>query len=167
VEQAIEASGLEWTHLRPNSFMQNVVNYMGDTIRGQGAIYTSAPDAPICHVDARDIGAVAGRVLAEPGHEGKAYALGGPAALTYEDMGGVLTKVLGRAVNVVAVTDEDIKKGVLAMGMPETYADALADLERAYRAGLGAEGESHVRGLLGRDPTAFEQFAKDYAGALR
>jgi uncharacterized protein YbjT (DUF2867 family) len=35
VERHIEASGLAWTFLRPNGFMQNVVNYMAETIRSQ------------------------------------------------------------------------------------------------------------------------------------
>ena len=32
VENAIESSGIAWTFLRPNGFMQNVVTYMGETI---------------------------------------------------------------------------------------------------------------------------------------
>jgi uncharacterized protein YbjT (DUF2867 family) len=39
VERAIEGSGIPYTFLRPNSFMQNFVNYYGDTIRTQSAFY--------------------------------------------------------------------------------------------------------------------------------
>jgi len=35
VEKAIEESGLAWTFLRPNSFMQNVVTFMAPTIRAE------------------------------------------------------------------------------------------------------------------------------------
>src|SRR5262249_45629900 len=42
VEREIEKSGLEWTFLRPNAFMQNVVNHMGATIRSQNALYQPA-----------------------------------------------------------------------------------------------------------------------------
>jgi uncharacterized protein YbjT (DUF2867 family) len=38
-EENIEASGLPYTFLRPNGFMQNFVNYSGDTIRTQNAFY--------------------------------------------------------------------------------------------------------------------------------
>jgi uncharacterized protein YbjT (DUF2867 family) len=167
VEKVIEASGLRWTHLRPNSFMQNMVTYMGDTIRGQGSIYTSAPDARVRHVDARDIGAVAGRVLTESAHEGKAYELGGPEALTYREAAGILARVLGREITVVGLTDEAYKQGAVASGMPEAYADALVDLERYYRTGMAGGEAPAVRQLLGREPGSFEQFARDYAGALR
>ena len=36
VEKAIESSGLAWTFLRPNSFMQNVVTFMSETIKAEG-----------------------------------------------------------------------------------------------------------------------------------
>lgn len=167
VEQAIVGSGLAWTFLRPNSFMQNVPNFSAQTIKAQGAFYTSAPDAPIAHIDARDIGAAAARVLSEAGHEGKAYTLGGPAAFTYREMVGILTKVLGREVRCVAISDEDYKKGAVGAGMPEAYADALVDLERYYRTGKAGQLTPDLRQLLGREPTTFEQFARDHASALR
>jgi uncharacterized protein YbjT (DUF2867 family) len=166
-ERAVEESGLQWTFLRPNGFMQNVVNYMGATIKGQGAFYTSAPDAPIAHIDARDIGAAAARVLTEPGHEGQAYEMSGPAAVTYKEMAAVLTRVLGREIRCVGISDDDYRAGAIGAGMPEFYADALVDLGRFYRSGRAAEVTPDVRRLLGRDLIGFEKFAQDYASALK
>lgn len=167
IEREIEASGVAWTFLRPVGFMQNVVNYMGATIKGQSAFYQSAADARISHIDARDIGAVAARVLTGKGHEGKAYPLTGPEPLTYGDIASTLTHVLGRKITYVAVSDEDYKKGAVAAGTPEAYADALVDLNRYYRTGAMAEVTGEVKALTGRDAIPFEQFARDYAGALR
>ena len=78
VERHIEASGLAWTFLRSNGFMQNVVTYMGETIRTQSAFYSSGGDGAASHIDVRDLGAVAASVLVEMGHEGQAYELTGP-----------------------------------------------------------------------------------------
>jgi nucleoside-diphosphate-sugar epimerase len=58
VEKSIEASGTAWTFLRPNSFMQNTVTFMGDTIRGENTFYTSSGDAGVSIVDVKDIAAV-------------------------------------------------------------------------------------------------------------
>jgi uncharacterized protein YbjT (DUF2867 family) len=74
-EKAIEASGLAWTFLRPNGFMQNMENYSLPTIKSQSAFYSSVGDSKVAHVDVRDIAAVAVKALTEPGHEGKAYTL--------------------------------------------------------------------------------------------
>jgi uncharacterized protein YbjT (DUF2867 family) len=167
VEREIEASSLAWTFLRPNGFMQNVVNYMAPAIKGQDAIYQATGDTVMSHVDARDIGAVAARVLTERGHDGRAYTLSGPEALSYGRMAETLSAVLGRRIKYVAISDEDYRQGVMAAGIPEAYADALVDLARYYRTGAAARVTGDVRAVSGRDPIGFEQFARDHAHALR
>jgi uncharacterized protein YbjT (DUF2867 family) len=166
-EKHIESSGLAWTFLRPTGFMQNVINYMAGTIRGQGAIYSSAGDAAIAAIDARDIGAVAARVLTSAGHEGKAYELTGPAALTYDQVAEVLTRVVGKPVKYVRITPEQYKQAAVGAGTPEAYADALVDLERHYAKGGSSLVSPAVKQLTGRDPIPFEQFARDNAAAWR
>ncbi len=59
VEKAIERSGMTWTFLRPNSFMQNAVTFMAPTIRAESAFYSASGQARISHIDVRDIAAVA------------------------------------------------------------------------------------------------------------
>lgn len=166
-EQAVEQSGLAWTFLRSNGYMQNVVNFMGATIRSQGAMYSSAAQARVSHIDARDIGEIAAKVLGEPGHEGKVYELSGPAALGYDEMAAVLTRELGRPVRFVAISDEDYKKAAMGAGVPEAYAEALVNLNQNYRTGLFSRVSPDVPRLLGRAATSFEQFARDHAEALR
>ncbi len=167
VEKYIEASGLPWTFLRPNGFMQNVVTYMSGTIRSQSAIYSSAGSGAVSHVDVRDLGAAGAAVLAESGHEGQAYDLTGPAALTYPQLADTLSRVLGRPIRYVPISPEQYRQGALAAGTPEAYADALVDLNRYYAEGKMSEVTPTLRLLSGRDPTPFEQYARDHADLLR
>jgi uncharacterized protein YbjT (DUF2867 family) len=167
VEKHIEASGLAWTFLRPNGFMQNVVNYMGETIRSQSAIYSPAGNAAASHVDARDIGAAGARVLTEKAHDGKAYELTGPAALTYGEIAEILSRALGRTIRYVPISPEQYRQAAVAARTPEGYADALVDLNRYYLEGKAAGVTPAVRQLTGRDPIPFEQFARDHADKLR
>lgn len=167
VEKHIEASGLAWTFLRPNGFMQNVVRYMGETIRTQDAIFSSVGDGAMSAIDARDIGAVGARVLTEKGHDGKAYELTGPAALTYAQVAETLSRVLRRTIRYVPITREQYRQGAIAAGTPEAYADALADLERFYAEGGASRVTDTVREVTGRQPIRFEQFARDHADKLR
>ena len=162
-EDAIEASGLLWTHLRPNAFMQNVITYMGETIKSQGALYSPAADALVSAIDARDIGAAAARVLTEGGHEGKAYDLTGPAALGYAEVAATLTRVLGRPITYVPITDEEFKRGSVAAGVPEAYADALVNLNANYREGKFARVSPDAQALLGRP----RQTSRSSPGATR
>ncbi len=133
VEKAIEGSGLAWTFLRPNSFMQNTVTFMAQTIRAEGAFYSASGQARISHVDVRDIAAVAVTALTAPGHEGRIYTLSGPEALTYDDMAEELSKALGRDIRHISLPPADLKAGMLAEGMPEAIADRMLDLERYFR----------------------------------
>jgi uncharacterized protein YbjT (DUF2867 family) len=163
VEKAIEASGLKWTFLRPNSFMQNTVTFMSELIKARSAFYTAAENARIGHVDVRDIAAVAVKALTEPGHEGKAYALNGPEALSYDDVAAELSKALGRDISHVSIPPADLKSAMLADGMPEILADRLMDLERYYREGKADRNTSDLKQVTGRDPRTFADYARETA----
>lgn len=163
VEQGIEASGLAWTHLRPNGFMDNTHNYMIGTIKSQGAFYSSIGDAKISHIDVRDIAAVAVSVLTGDGHEGQAYSLSGPEGLTYADVAAKLSDASGRTIEYVNLGDDDVRAALVGSGAPESYADAYVDLLRYYRTGVAARVTDDVRRITGRDPIPFEQYARDHA----
>src|SRR2546429_8169961 len=64
-EENIEASGLPYTFLRPNGFMQNLVNYDAGTIRSQNAFYGCQGNGAVSVVDIRDIAAVAARAIVQ------------------------------------------------------------------------------------------------------
>lgn len=167
VERAVEASGLAWTFLRPNGFMQNFVTYMAGSIKAQGTIYQPAGDASISHIDVRDIARVAALALTTTAHEGQAYELSGPEALSYADAATTLSRVLGKPVGYVPVSDDAARAGMLAAGMPDFYVDYLLDLNRHYRSGGGAQVTPTVKTVTGRDAITFEQFARDHAEALQ
>ena len=163
VEKAIESSGLAWTFLRPNSFMQNVVTYMGETIKAEGTLYSASGKAKISHVDVRDIAAVAVKSLTEPHHEGKAYTLSGPEALTYDDLASELSKVLGRSISHISLSPSDLKSGMLAEGMPEAISDRMLDLESYFREGRASRITNDIKQVTGREPRRFAEYVRETA----
>lgn len=167
VEKAIEASGMAWTFLRPNSFMQNVMTFMSPTIRSESAFYSASGDAKISHVDVRDIAAVAVQALTRPGHEGKAYTLTGPDALTYDELATLLTQATGRTITHVDLPANELRYGMVDMGMPDEIADRLLDLERYFRTGAAARVTDDVRRVTGRAPRHFADYASECAPLLR
>jgi uncharacterized protein YbjT (DUF2867 family) len=160
-EENIEASGLPYTFLRPNGFMQNLVNYNAGTIRSQNAFYGCQGNGAVSIVDIRDIAAVAVIVLAATGHEGKSYAL------TNEQVAEKISHVAGRKISYVDVPAAELKRGVLSAGTPEWSADALLDLQRLYREGKASLVTNDIERLTGRKPITFDQFARDYAFAFQ
>jgi uncharacterized protein YbjT (DUF2867 family) len=166
-EENIKSSGLPYTFLRPNGFMQNLVNYNAGTISSQNAFYGCQGSGAVSVVDIRDIAAVAVIVLAATGHEGKSYALTGGEALTNEQVVEKISRVAGRKISYVDLTAAEFKKAILSGAMPEWSADALIDLQRFYREGRASLVEHDIEQLTGHKPITFDQFALDYAFAFR
>ncbi len=166
-EDYIQSSGVPYTFLRPNGFMQNFVNYNAATINTQNAFYGCVGEGKVSHVDIRDIGAVAVKTLTETGHEGKAYTLTGPAAFTNAEIAQILSDDLGREIRYIDLPREQFKQALLGAGLQEWDADALIDLQRLYHEGGASAVTSDVERLLGRKPTSFEQFSRDHREAFR
>jgi uncharacterized protein YbjT (DUF2867 family) len=163
VEKAIERSGIAWTFLRPNSFMQNAVTFMAPTIAAESAFYSASGQARISHIDVRDIAAVAVAALIAAGHQQKIYTLSGPEALTYEEVAGELSKAVGRVIRHVSLPVTDLKAGMLAAGMPEAIAERLLDLERYFREECASTITDDVKRVTGRAPRRFADYVQDTA----
>jgi len=166
-EDYIKSTGVPYTFLRANGFMQNLVNYNAGTINAQNAFYGCQGDGKVSHIDLRDVAAVAVKVLTDDGHEGKAYSVTGPEALSNAQIAQILSDDLGREISYVDLPPAQFKQALLAAGVDEWSADALIDLQRLYREGKAATVTRDVEQVLGRKPLTFEQFSRDYASAFQ
>ncbi len=164
-EKELEASGIPFTHLRPNAFMQNLLG-LAPTIVSQGEFYQPAADGKVSHIDVRDIAAVAAQALTENGHQGKTYVITGPEALSYDEVARKLSTALGRPVKYVNITPEDFKKSLLGWGIPEYMADGLNEFFAAIRAGYCAVVTNTVEEVAKRKPISFDDFVHDFAEAF-
>ena len=169
VERAVESSGMAYTFLRPNGFMQNFVTYDRDAIKATGAFYYPCGEAKISHVDVRDIAAVAVAALTARGgeHDRKAYTLTGPEALTFAQCAEKLSAAAGKTIRYVSPPVEEYRRMLTGAGVPAEYAEQLIDLSRYYVAGKASRLTTAVRDVTGREPIRFHQFARENAAALR
>jgi uncharacterized protein YbjT (DUF2867 family) len=165
-ERQIEESGIPWTHLRPHYSMQNLFVY-AQSIALKGVFHAPAGEGRIAMVDARDVAAVAAAVLTSPGHEGRAYELTGPEALSLHDVAATLTEVIGKKVTYEPVSAEQALTEALDAGAPEWFAEAMVSLYGVYAAGHGAHVTELVSVLSGRAPRSFAQFAREYDHKFR
>src|SRR5689334_4371945 len=65
VEDAIKASDIAWTILRPHYYMQNLLSSAG-SVASDGMLYMNMGEAPAGMIDARDVGVLAARVIEDP-----------------------------------------------------------------------------------------------------
>ena len=166
-EDYIKSAGVGYTILRPNGFMQNMVMYNGSTIRTQSTFYGCQGDGKVSHIDVRDIGAVAVKVLTEDGHLGKTYTRTGPAALSNSALAEILSATVGREIKYVDLPPEHMRQALLATGMPEWNVNGILDLNQLYRSGGASAVTTDVEQILGRKTTSFEKFCRDHIQAFQ
>jgi uncharacterized protein YbjT (DUF2867 family) len=166
IESGLIASGLGYTLLRNNAYMQNFL-LSAPSIAKTSSFGSAARDGRVGMIDARDVAAVAAEIAAAPAaHTGKTYWPTGPAAITFADAAEVLSKVIGRPIAFQPLTVEEQTRAMTDIGLPEGLA-----VMNAQAVALFAEGDADyvtddVPAILGRPARTFEQFATDYAAAF-
>jgi uncharacterized protein YbjT (DUF2867 family) len=166
-EKMIEDSGISFTFLRPNFFMQNFVNFLSQMIREQGSFYLPAGDGKVSFVDIRDIAAVAVQALTNNYHSKKAYTITGQEAISYEDAAKILSEQVSKNISYVNVSEEQTREGMKSMGMNEWFINSMMELYDITRMGYASQVSSAIEEITGRKPISFSQFARDYAESFR
>jgi len=162
-EEAVRASGLGWTLLRPSGFASNALRWR-DQLRGGHVVRLPFARAAIAAIDPHDIAAVGCAALTADGHLGQSYELSGPEALLPAEQVRILGEVLGRDLSFEAQSDEE---ALASFGTaPPGFADAF------YR--FFAKGEFDdavvvptVAQITGQAPRTFEQWARAHVSAFR
>jgi uncharacterized protein YbjT (DUF2867 family) len=166
IEAGLIASGLNYTLLRNNFYMQNFL-MLAPTIAQTESFGSSAGAGRVGFIDTRDVASVAAEIAAAPaGHVGATYLLTGPELLSYADVAAALSVALGRSIVFSPRTVEEDAQEMIDAGVPA----AIAEMN-AHAVSLIADGEadwlSHdVPTILGRPAGSFEQFATDHAAAF-
>jgi uncharacterized protein YbjT (DUF2867 family) len=166
-EQRLEASGIPYVFLRPASFASNALYWAG-SIKSQGTVYGALGETAVPVIDPEDIAEAAATVLTTPGHEGKAYELSGPQALTTAQQVEAIGRVIGKELKYVNVPDEAARQSMLGMGMSQAYVDAMIGLIQMLR-GIGRiePYPNDVESLTGHKPRSFGQWAEANAASFK
>lgn len=164
VEQALEASGLSYTILRPHAFMQNWLGEVAVTVREENRIYAAVGDGRVPFIDSRDIAAVAAQALLYPEkHKNKYYVLTGGKAVSYYDLAAALSKAIGEEVIYEALSVEAMRKRMEKQGISTSMIDSYLALAAYQKAGGPTERTTaDVADILGREPRSIYDFARDY-----
>jgi len=166
IENGLIASGLGYTLLRNNAYMQNFL-MLAPAIAKTGSFGSSTGDGRVGMVDTRDVAAVAAQIAATPAaHRGKTYWPTGPESLSYADAAVMLSKVLGRPVTFHPLTFEEQKQAMIDVGVPGHIAEMNAQAVTLFAQGDSDWVTDDVPSILGRPARTFEQFVTDHAAAF-
>lgn len=159
VEKLVEASGIEYTILRPNFFMDNFYpGYLYHSIKESGKFFLPADYAKTSFISVDDIAEAGVNSLLKSGHENKGYTLTGPEAIDHKEAAAIMSEFIGSEVNYVNISDEDMRNSFKGFGMPDSEIEYMSMLYGAVRAGYTEPVDSTLESVIGRKATSFKEF---------
>ncbi len=160
IEHCVMDSGLPYTILRPNFFMENFSEgFLAGGIRGQNGIFLAAGDGKTSFISVRDIAAAALAAFQKP-LIGLEFDLTGPEALDHSQAATIISEVSGRPVAYHALTEEQMIEGARAAGVPAPAIGYITVLYSVVRAGYAAAVTPDFERVTGHRPTTFREFAQ-------
>jgi uncharacterized protein YbjT (DUF2867 family) len=153
-EEHIKASGMGFTFLRDNLYLDVIQFFVGedDVLRGP------AGDGVVSAVSYDDIAACAAEVLSAPdGHVDRTYDLTGPEALSLSAAAETLSTALGRQITYHDETIEEAYESRRQWPAPDWQYDAWVSTYTAIAAGELAPVTDDVHTLAGRRPMSLSE----------
>ncbi|UCM88975.1 NAD(P)H-binding protein [Streptomyces marincola] len=154
IERYLERSGLSWSMLRPNGFMQNFATGDGGYVR-DGALVGTFGAGRVAYVDARDVAACAAVLLTGDRGAGEVFVPTGPEALTHRE----IARRLGLGFRDVPAAEAAAE--LRARGLPDGFVADLVWLWEDMAAGGLSVLTEDVGALTGRAPRTFDDWLAD------
>lgn len=160
VAMHLGAVGLPVTYLAPEVYMEGLLA-AADSIRTDATVRAPAGRGRVGFVAARDVAAVAARVLTSPGREEATYVLTGPEALSYADVAARISAVFAREVTYRHQQPEHALEDMLASGISRWEAEGVLELSEWISGGGADTVTGTVRELTGDDPRRLQDWLSD------
>lgn len=159
------ASGIPYTILRPQFFMQNLMA-SAQSVANDGVIAWALGDGRISMIDVRDVGEFAARVLTSGGHEGKIYNIAGPQSINMTQVAEQLGTAIKKTVTYQPLTMDQQLAGFAQMGVDAFGLNLYKDYLTAFSDNWGDVSSSDFLNLMGKTPRSFADFARDFSAAF-
>jgi len=176
-EQAIRATGAEYTFLRDSQYSEAIALAMAIPALQAGVKPDNCGEGRVGFVSRDDCVAVAAGVLTQDGHGNRAYPLTGPEALSIPQALAMVAEIAGKPIVVEPVSDEGMLEYFDSLGVPRHASDIVPDgpipwssddmvtFGQAIREGFFDEVTDHVERITGRAPRTLRSVLEQYQGA--
>jgi NAD(P)H dehydrogenase (quinone) len=164
-EEAIKATGIEYTFLRNSWYTENLLGALPPAI-ASGKWFSASGAGTMSHVTREDTArAAAGALIAD--HVGsRVLTVSGPAALSTHQIAVIASEIVGKTIEVVDVSDEQFVEGLKQAGLPPDVASLLASFQKAQRQGSLSMVTNAVEELWGEGPVSVRDFLVANRAAL-
>jgi NAD(P)H dehydrogenase (quinone) len=163
-EEALFASGLNWTILRDNIYAEIALLGLQHAV-ASGQLFTAAGTGGRNYVTREDCARTAAAALAAA--EGRQILdVNGPGPVTQDELAAMASELAGRTITHVSLSPEALREGLLKAGLPPIMADGLVAFDVDASMGRHAITAPTVKALTGREPTPLRDFLAANKAAL-
>lgn len=161
-ENYLAESGISWTVVRPNYYMQNMF-FSTPAIAAENSFFLPMGEGRVGAIDVRDVAAFISEIMTGTGHEGQTYYITGNELLSFADMAAQMTEVLGREIRYVDIPADDFKAAMRSWGIDDWYVEAVSDLFYYIARDDGAKLTTTFEEVCTKKPGSFRDFVRDHA----
>lgn len=157
-EKFLKESGLKYTILKNNIYMDFIPVFIGDKVLETGVVYLPAGEGKAGFALRNEMAEAAANILTSAGHEDRIYNISGIESYTYRDVAKAIADITGKEIKYVSPTIEEYTKTLTDAGVPLEYAGMFAGFALAQAEGEFEETNTDLENLLGRKPTTVKAF---------
>ncbi len=161
-ETAIREAGIPATILRNGWYTENYTGSLGAALQ-HGAIIGAAGEGLVNSAARKDYAEAIAVTALDSAHAGKTYELAGDTAHSGADFAAAVATAAGKPVAYVPMSQADYAKALIGFGLPEGFAQILADSDARAGDGALADDSRTLGRLIGRPTTPI---AETIAAAL-
>ncbi|MEV5105104.1 NmrA family transcriptional regulator [Streptomyces massasporeus] len=166
-EEALHASGADWTVVRAAWFAQNFSEGpLVAELRESGELVFPADEVREPFLDVRDIADVVVAALTSGDrYVGRTLTLSGARLLTFGEAVAEIAGATGRPLTYRAVSTRDYGEALVGFGVPPEEVAGMTAIFDTLLDGRNAHLSDGVREVLGRAPRDFGDFVREEAAA--
>lgn len=160
-EDYLAASGLIYTSVRPNFYMQNMLNCAA-SINAENKFYLPMRDGATGLIDVADVAEFLVEVLTGTGHENKTHFITGPEILSFSELATQMSEVLERQIEYVDIPPQAFCDELRKWGTSDWYVAAVTDLFELTASNEGAKKTDTFAEICGHAPRSFRDFLQTH-----
>jgi NAD(P)H dehydrogenase (quinone) len=163
-ENAIKDSGIPYTLLLNNYYMEVIPLFVGENILQSKTIYFPAAHGKNGFIARNDIAELSAVILTTTGHEQKTYEVSGEQAYGFEEIAKLISEVSGITINYISPSEQDFEKALSGYGVPPALIELSSLSAKAIVAGEFDKISNTYERITGRKPTSMIKFLQHQYG---
>tara|TARA_R110001583_G_scaffold13561_2_gene57940 strand:- start:580 stop:1452 length:873 start_codon:yes stop_codon:yes gene_type:complete len=157
-ENLLKESGLTYTILKHNLYMDMLPLFIGDKVLETGLIYQPTGDGKTAFTLRDDMAELAGHILTSEGHENKTYDVSTDMAYSYQEITALITKLTGKEIRYTSPSVEEFTNTLKKADVPDEYIGLFKGFALAIKDGELDKTSTIFEQMIGRKATTLETF---------